>query len=317
MRLRSTQGQATVITVVFLAVLIGMAALVLDVGSWYRAKRAAQATADAAALAGAQALPNTGNATSLAQTYAGKNGGLGTGGVNFSCQPTSCITTNDTITVTVHRTAPGFFSKLFGLRSVNVGATATARSEPVSQARYVAPITVHYTHPLLNCTGGGNNIRCNPTFGVQTTLDLEDLHAPGTGNGAGAFGLINLDQSSGGNIGANILADWLTNGYPNYLGLGQYNSAPSANFNNSQFIAALQSVIGKQVLFPVYRVIKGPGSNALYDIIGWVGFVPTSFNPSGSNGTITGSFTSYIADGVQVTSCGCADLGVHKVELVN
>ena len=58
MRIRSTQGQATVLTVVFLVVLLGMAALVLDVGSWYRAKRAAQSTADAAALAGAQALPD-------------------------------------------------------------------------------------------------------------------------------------------------------------------------------------------------------------------------------------------------------------------
>jgi hypothetical protein len=313
MRIRSTQGQATVLTVVFLVVLLAMAALVLDVGSWYRAKRAAQSTADAAALAGAQALPNTGNASTLAQQYATKNGGLGTGRVTF----TTKITSNDTVTVSVKRTAPGFFAKMFGIRSVNVGATATARSEAVSQARYVAPITVHYKHPLLNCSGGGNNITCNPTFGVQTTLDLEDLHQSGGGNGSGAFGLINLDQNSGGNIGAGTLAQWLTSGYPDYLGLGQYNSAPSANFNNSQFRAALDSVLGKQVLFPVYRILKGPGSNALYDIIGWVGFVIDRYDTSGSTGTITGHFTTYIADGVQVTSCGCADLGVHKVELVN
>ena len=317
MKMRSNQGQATVLTVVFLVVLLAMAALVLDVGSWYRAKRAAQSTADAAALAGAQALPSTGNASTLALQYANKNGGVGTGGVDFSCRPRACITANDTITVTVHRTAPGFFAKIFGMRSVNVGATATARSEAVSQARYVAPITVHYKHPLLNCSGGGNNITCNPTFGVQTTLDLEDLHAPGNGSGSGAFGLINLDQNSGGNVGAGTLADWLANGFPDYLGLGQYNSAPSANFNNSQFLTSLNAVLGKQVLFPVYRVLKGPGSNALYDIIGWVGFVITSYDTSGSTGTITGHFTTYIADGVQVTSCGCADLGVHKVELVN
>jgi len=313
MRIRSTQGQATVLTVVFLVVLLAMAALVLDVGSWYRAKRAAQSTADAAALAGAQALPSTGNASTLAQQFATKNGGLGAGNVTFSTK----ITSNDSITVNVKRTAPGFFAKMFGLRSVNVGATATARSEAVSQARYVAPITVHYKHPLLNCSGGGSNITCHPTFGVQTTLNLEDLHQPGGGNGSGAFGLINLDQNSGGNIGAGVLADWLANGYPDYLGLGQYNSAPSANFNNSQFRASLDTVVGKQVLFPVYRVLKGPGSNALYEIIGWVGFVITSYDAHGSTGTITGTFTTYIADGVQVTSCGCADLGVHKVELVN
>jgi len=314
MRIRSTQGQATVLTVVFLVVLLAMAALVLDVGSWYRAKRAAQSTADAAALAGAQALPNTGDASTLAQQYATKNGGLGTGNVTF----TTKITSNDTVTVSVKRTAPGFFAKIFGVKSVSVGATATARSEPVSQAFGVAPITVHYKQPLLHCTGGGNNIRCNPEFGPThpTTLTLDDLHSSGGGNGAGAFGLINLDQNNN-NPGANVLADWLLHGFNGYLPLGQYNSAPGADFNNSQFLSALQTMLGQQLLFPVYRVLKGPGSNALYDIIAWVGFVPTSYDASGSNGTITGYFTTYIADGVQVTSCGCADLGVHKVELVN
>ena len=50
MKTRSERGQSTVLTLVFLTVLLGMAALVLDVGSWYRTKRAEQSTADAAAL---------------------------------------------------------------------------------------------------------------------------------------------------------------------------------------------------------------------------------------------------------------------------
>ena len=62
----------------------------------------------------------------------------------------------------------------------------------------------------------------------------------------------------------------------------------------------MTAVLNTEVLFPVYRVLKGPGSNALYDIIGWVGFVPTSFNPSGSSGTITGYFKEYIADGIRI-----------------
>jgi hypothetical protein len=80
----------------------------------------------------------------------------------------------------------------------------------------------------------------------------------------------------------------------------------------------MTQMLGTELLFPVYRVLKGPGSNALYDIIGWVGFVPTSFDPSGSSGTITGYFKEYIADGIQVDKGGGGpDLGVHKVELVN
>ena len=76
MNSRSDRGQATVLTLVFLVVLLGMAALVLDIGSWYRADRATQNTADAAALAGAQALPSDpGNANTLALQYVTKNGG--------------------------------------------------------------------------------------------------------------------------------------------------------------------------------------------------------------------------------------------------
>ena len=57
-RLRSEAGQAAVLSVVFMAALLGAVALVLDVGSWYRAQRNLQSDADAAALAGAQELPD-------------------------------------------------------------------------------------------------------------------------------------------------------------------------------------------------------------------------------------------------------------------
>jgi Flp pilus assembly protein TadG len=317
MRARSDRGQATVLTVVFLVVLLGMAALVLDIGSWYRADRATQSTADAAALAGAQALPgDSATANSLALQYATKNGGLGSGGVTFS----SKIVANDTIKVTVKRAAPTFFAKIFGKNTVTVGSTATARSEGVSAVKYVAPIVVHYKHPLLNCKGPASKPTCAPDFGPThpTTLDLEDLHQPGGGSGSGAFGLLNLNYGDPtGNIGAGTLADWLLKGYQDELPLGTYYSAPSANFNNSQFQSSLTAVLGKEVLFPVYRLLTGPGSNAKYDIIGWVGFVITSFNAGGSSGTLTGYFTSYTASGVQATTGGNPYFGVHKVELVD
>jgi hypothetical protein len=314
MNARREDAQATVLTLVFLVVLLGMAALVLDIGSWYRADRAAQSTADAAALAGAQALPeDAAEAKTLAQEYATKNGGFGSGGATIS----SKIVSNDTITVSVKRPAPGFFAKLFGVNSVTVGATAVARAAGVSSVKYVAPITVHYKHPLLNCTGPATHPTCDPDFTTTTTLDLEDLHQRGGGNGAGAFGLINLNYGDPtGNVGAEVLADWLLNGFQDELPTGIYYSAPSANFNNSQFLASLDSVLGKEVLFPVYRLLSGPGSNAKYDIIGWVGFVITSYDASGSNGTLTGHFTSYTAQGVQATGGGNPYFGVKKVELV-
>jgi hypothetical protein len=302
-----------VMAVVFLTVLMAMSAFVLDVGAWYRAHRAVQSTADASALAAAQGLTNTTEATSLANSYAAKNGG-GLKTITFSTKWMA----NDTVAVKVTRSAPGIFARLFGIGSVNVSGRATARAFRVAAPRHVAPIVVHYKHPLLHCTRSANPT-CNPEFGISTTLNLEDLHQPGGGDGSGAFGLINLNGlDDNGNVGAGTLADWLMNGFDDEMPLAHYYSAPSANYNNSQFLSALDSVIGEEVLFPVYRKLNGPGSNAQYDIIGWVGFIIRSYSASGSNGTLTGEFTRYIAEGLPVENGGGPpDTGVHTVELVN
>jgi Putative Flp pilus-assembly TadE/G-like len=318
MKLMNQRGQSMVLSLVFLTVLLGMSALVLDVGSWYRAHRAAQSTADASALAGAQGLPDTAQATALANEYAGKNAGTSPGAsgpqITFSRQGFE----TDTIQVTVTKPHPGFFAKLFGLNSVNVKGRATARAWNVSEVRGVAPITVNYKHPLLNCTRGVHPT-CNPNFGTPTTLTLEDIHTSGGKDAAGSFGLINLDQNDP-NPGANTLADWLLNGYPDYLPIGRYESATGANFNNSQFTSALDQQIGHELMFPVYRLLKGPGGNAIYDIIGWVGFVIDRYTTSGSDGVIYGHFTRYVADGIPSEHGGggaAEGLGVHKIELTN
>jgi Flp pilus assembly protein TadG len=321
MRKNSERGQSMVLTVVFMVVLLGFAALVIDVGSWYRAHRSAQATADASALAGAQGLPDTGAATTLATDYATKNSGGTSGG-----SPQITISQQgyepDTVTVKITRPSPGFFARVFGSQfaNVSVSGTATARAYNVLRVQHgVAPITVNYKHPLLNCTRGANPT-CAPTFGTPTTLTLEDIHQSGGKDAAGAFGLINLNGVESGNIGAGTLADWLLNGYQDHdLGTGLYDSAPSANFNNSAFTNALNQQIGQELLFPVYRLLRGPGSNAVYDIIGWVGYVIDSYTTSGSDGVINGHFTRYTSDGVAAENGGggAPGLGVHKIELTN
>jgi Flp pilus assembly protein TadG len=318
------RGQSMAITVVFMVVLLGFAAMVIDVGSWYRAHRSAQATADASALAGAQVLPDSAGATALAQQYANKNGGSGSGAGG---SPQITITQQgyepDTITVKVTRPSPGFFAKIFGsaFGNVTVSGKATARAYNVQGIQNgIAPITVNYKHPLLNCTRG-QNPTCNPVYGTPTTLQLEDIHTSGGKDAAGAFGLINLNGVQQGNVGAGTLADWLNNGYHDHdLTTGKYDSVPGATFNNSTFTAALDAHIGDELLFPVYRLLKGPGSNAMYDIIGWVGFVIDSYDASGSTGVINGHFTRYTSDGVPAENGnggGAPGLGVHHIELTN
>jgi hypothetical protein len=67
-------GQAIVMVVLFLFVLLGMAAMVIDVGYAYYAHRNLQADVDAAALAGAQELPDPRMAEAIAYEYSGQAG---------------------------------------------------------------------------------------------------------------------------------------------------------------------------------------------------------------------------------------------------
>jgi Flp pilus assembly protein TadG len=296
-RLRGETGQAAVLTIVFLTALLGAVAMVLDVGSWFREQRATQSAADAAALAGAQALPeSTGTSSALASQYLTSNGG-GTGEFTFSTKNLA----NDTVTVKVTRQAPGVFSKLFGIDSVDVHAKASARSGNPDQAQYAAPIAVDRKHPLLNCTP-------RPCFNQATTLDLQKT-------GPGAFRLLNLDRSHGG-TGGKIDAGWILRGFEGMMPLGWYNSDPGAAFNDDKFDEALNIRIGDELLFPVYDAVKGGGSNFEYRVIGWVGFVVTSFDPKGSKSTIQGHFVRVIWEGIQSESGGSADFGVRSVELV-
>ncbi|HET7572261.1 MAG TPA: pilus assembly protein TadG-related protein [Gaiellaceae bacterium] len=309
-RLRERDGQALLLTVVFLGVLIGASALTLDVGVWYREQRQAQATADAAALAGAQALPgDTSSAASLVQQYASANGG-GVAAANVTFR--SDWTADDTVVVEAQRTAPTFFAKLFSIASVDVDASAAARAGVPEQVWGAAPIVVNKLHPMLSGPG------C-PCFHAETTLPLGKDGAPG------AFGLVDLD---GGSNGTPDLADWIANGYDGYLDLGDYESDPGAKFNSSEMDDALQARLGHELLFPVYDTLAGNGANAQYHVIGWVAFhldcVGTVDSDGdcvpdhGNSANLTGYFTRVIWQGLQsTTNKHLPDFGVYSVSLVN
>jgi len=305
---RNEHGQAAVLTIVFLTVLLGVAALGVDVGSWFQAKRHLQAAADAAALAGAQALPESpADARAAAEQYAADNGAtLAAANVAFS----SDLAPDDTISVRLTAAAPGFFSKLFGIGSVSVGATAAARADNVNAALHVAPITVNWKHPMLQCTP----LPCSD----PTEIDLADLHKAGSGDAAGSFGLINLDPKDNGTVSAGTLGGWITSGFDQYMPLGDYFAVPSSKFNSSSVVSALDVSIGQVLLFPVYDTIASPGSNAHFHIIGWVGFRVTGFDANGNPGKIFGSFTRRISEGIQVNAGDTTpDYGVRAVQLVN
>ena len=312
-RIGNDRGQAAVITVLFMATLLGAVAMVLDVGSWFREQRDTQSDADAAALASAQALPtDLGQANALAVQYLNKNDAGAGREISFS----STNVANDTVTVKVNRDAPGIFSKLFGINSVNVHATAKARAGGLQSAKWVAPIAVNILHPDLNC--GSSNGKPVPCFGKATQLDLDNLHQPGSGTAAGAFSLINLEATNTGNIGASTIGDWIVTGYDQYMELGDYNVAPSTLWNDSHVKNAMADRLSEDpvLLFPIYDRITGSGSGAEYHVVGWVAFHVSAYDANGSTGKVSGAFEKVIWEGIQSQSGNNLNYGTTTLELV-
>jgi hypothetical protein len=134
-RLRDEQGQTLILFVMFLVILLGFCALVLDVGHAYLAQRRLQSSVDAAALAGADSLPNLAAANASANQYGqgGSNTPFGVDGVQMAvsmkCLPgiPGCTTANS-VTVKETGSIKTYFAGLFGIPTFNVTAQATACS---------------------------------------------------------------------------------------------------------------------------------------------------------------------------------------------
>lgn len=295
---RSERGQSLVVVLIFMTALIGMAAAVIDVGSWYRADRKLQANADAAALAGAQELPESKAAAELAAlTWADKNdGGVEAKNVRFR----STVVPNDTIEVTAERRAPGFFAKLFGFDSVQVRAKAAARAGVMNRARWAAPVAIDWRHEKLQC-------KC---WGDPTEIDFEKV-------GPGAFRLMNIDGSYGG-TGPSDIGQWVRGGLDAWMDNNRwYYSDPGMKPNSSHVKGALDFRDETELLFPVYNAVRAQGAGFEYYVIGWAVFHVTGWDIRGVNdGKIYGYFVDMVWTGVGSTSAGSPHFGARTVELI-
>jgi Flp pilus assembly protein TadG len=132
-------GQVLLLTGVLMAIFLVVVALVVDIGHTRLVQRQLQAGVDAAALAGAQELPDGTVAQATAVEYSptpGRKNAVNT--VNNAttsalvrCIPSipGCNTryaTANAITVTSTSTVPTFFAKIIGISSLTVTAKATA-----------------------------------------------------------------------------------------------------------------------------------------------------------------------------------------------
>ena len=137
--LRDEAGQVLVFALVCMVVLIAMVGFAVDVGHAYLVQRQLQSGVDAAALAGAQELPDPVLVTNVATLY----------GPSSKNPPTAINNSNTTVEMKCVKAAPGcsstfntynavkvsatsdvktFFARVVGIDSLTVKATATACS---------------------------------------------------------------------------------------------------------------------------------------------------------------------------------------------
>lgn len=219
-RTGSQRGQTLPLICFFMVSLLGVSGLVLDLGNGYVQRRAVQNAADAAAIAGADAIPS-GNTTSAARQMAAKNGKPGD-------SVTVTMSGVDTVTVTVTRTAPTFFLKVFGKSSIPVSATAVARIEALSAVKgHVSPYAVTVD---VYANGTGTTLFKESQPGAYGTIDL-----PTTDNTTGGSCSGNTNKGTPSNIGPelsdNLPAGTLVVG--GCLSVKSGASQPSANIVNN------------------------------------------------------------------------------------
>jgi len=141
-------GQALVLIPLLLVVLLGMCALVLDLGNVYVCYQQLQSSTNAAALAAGAAIPQ-GTAINTANLYSGKittdfnfhpNLTISTVTPTLGCAVTSSYPglelpicqaygtqpSANVIRVTESATVPTYFAKIFGIRTVPISASAVA-----------------------------------------------------------------------------------------------------------------------------------------------------------------------------------------------
>jgi Flp pilus assembly protein TadG len=196
---RDQDGVVAIIAALSMVMLFGFAAISVDVANLVYVKSNLQASANVAALAAGQNIPN-GTATATATSYGAQSGqknvfsaqtvtttpalkcltalkNLNGTGLGIACLTYGSQAAANAITVTQTAVVPTFFAGVLGINSVTITATATASSKggaaPPLNVMIILDVTQSMSSPDPNCSipGASNpsKIYC-ATYGVQILL---------------------------------------------------------------------------------------------------------------------------------------------------
>ena len=265
---REEQGQALVVFVLFLFVIIGMVALVVDGGYAYAQRRRMQYAADAAAMAGVRAMAMHASDAAIDREvarFATSNG---------ADTYTWTRVNNSTIRVQVSHRFPTFFAAAVGIDHMTARAVAEARASGVRATGNLLPIAVR-VFPFQ--------------FGRTYTLwEHHFHHAPGN------FGWLDWNDwcSSTPELAFNIC-------HPENSGVwrvGQWVPGATGIHGSWQVRDCLNRWVNRPATIVLYDTVIGHGHNARYHIVGFARFVITEYHFCGCGGQkyIRGRFERYV-----------------------
>jgi Flp pilus assembly protein TadG len=325
------RGQILVIFALSAVAIIAMVGLVIDGGSAFAQRRGQQNAADLAALAGADALLNGNDATTIAKNIATSNQYQdGTGGV-------SVTVTFPAGKVQVDIGAPhaNSFARIFGMNTWQVSVTATALSGVADTAIGAAPVIMsiqdfgsngqplpQYTAaqcPVTGCIwGNGNGDTPNNAtdwawtlYGTNVNTSTVRDYLEGVGKLHGIAGCNGTPPSN-----KTIASD--TNPYWGQHNNGMHNGA----FNSANCITGIDvpvPIVGP----PVSPATTCTGSAATDGCFrGWALFHVTGFVKHGNQSQWKGWFVSPMTQSpwLTVANCSgssCPKLGPPQLNLTN
>jgi Flp pilus assembly protein TadG len=252
-RARDESGAITILVAICMTVVLGMAALVIDIGAAEARKAQLQDAADAAALGLAQRCFDSA-LTMLAACDAGVRAGANATASGYavenvndaSASVLSVVFTSNTVKVTLGSDQPSFFARIFDITSTTVRTDATAKwSQPAT------PLPLAY-HQCALPAPSSSTVRF-------LRYDLLDLSFSGCGLVSGVTDLLGPGWMTGTSLLS--LDDGLTLLKSNCqydIDLVAYVSTTLTKVLPTQCSALVSSLIGRQVLLPVYNNVLVP-----------------------------------------------------------
>jgi len=300
-RIGSQQGQRGAIlawTAILLTVLIGCAALAVDLGVGWNARRDLVPTIVAAALAAAQEYASGGNGcATIASNYVGLNA---PGATMTACDPVGNAA-DGYVSVDAEENIPTSFAQIFGVSAFDTESSSTAQWGAASSATGLRPYGLCTESPAMQAFLSDPNT-------VQThTIDYTKSDINDCGTTTGNWGEIALDRGPG---GQNDIKEWVKNGYDGPVQAGTvggtcgnetfacYPPSPGETTGASKEMKDLRDS-GIYFGLPMYDTVFGNGANAEFHIVGFVRVrvVDFKFNGAESQRYMTLEFAPGIITG--------------------